>query len=214
MIPDHDETTAGSESVRAQEPAQRPFKAVERGGLARLPKKIREELECRLENSSFRSYAALSEWLSSEGYNVTRRSLKDYRTRFERRLESIRLATEQAREVCKQFKADDLSMQQALMRLVQTEMFVLLTGVHEDKLRASGGGGKTRGAPINVTAVARTVAGLVKASIVQQQWARQISKQVQAKVGKAAKKVEAARKDGLSDTAAGKIRDALLKIQV
>jgi hypothetical protein len=34
------------------------------------------------------------------------------------------------------------------------------------------------------------------------------------KVGKAAKKVEAARKDGLSDNAAGKIRDALLKIQV
>jgi len=43
----------------------------------------------------------------------------------------VRMATEQARIVCEQSKDDDEQMQSALMRLVQTRLFEVLTAANE-----------------------------------------------------------------------------------
>jgi hypothetical protein len=57
-----------------------------------------------------------------------------YNKRFDRQLAAVRMASEQARIVCEQFEDDEGSMQDALMRLVQTEMFNLLVGITEHRI--------------------------------------------------------------------------------
>ena len=73
----------------------------------------------------------LREWLGDNGFEISRRCIDDYRHNFERRLDSVRLASEQARIVCEQSKGDDAQMQSALMRLVQTRLFEVLVVVNE-----------------------------------------------------------------------------------
>ena len=50
MAQDRDQTLAAPESSQTQQPARRSLKTVKRGGVGGLPKKIREELERRLDS--------------------------------------------------------------------------------------------------------------------------------------------------------------------
>ena len=99
------------------------------------------------------------------------RCIDDYRHNFERQLDSVRLATEQARLVCEQFKGDDAQMQSALMRLVQTRLFEILVVAKEKE--TSRKKRQTTVAAVNVAALARCVSGLVKAETEHQRWTKE-----------------------------------------
>jgi hypothetical protein len=210
-----------SESIPAAEVVDAPFPPDPRTGSCKinaLPRRLRAELDRRIRERDFSSYGALEKWLTAEGYYISRTGIYKYGKRFDRQIAAVRIASEQARIVCRQFKGDEASMQEALMRLVQTEMFNLLAGIAENKLRPRSGAGK-RGAgssltPVDLGAVARTVGGLVKASIEHQKWVAKLKEKVAAEVAAAAKKIDAVKSEGLSDAAAAKIRDALLEIKV
>ncbi len=83
------------------------------------------------------------------GSRSRRRAIHKYGQKFERRLDAIRMATEQARIVCEQFKDDDAQMQGALLRLVQTQLFEVLTAAHEKENGSATKRGETV-APVNI----------------------------------------------------------------
>src|ERR1700687_5425786 len=167
------------------------------GKIRRLPEHLKIELDRRLSAGTFRSFRILSDWFADNGYEISHTALHKYGLKFDRRLESIRLATEQARIVCEQFKDDDVNMQGALLRLVQTHLFEILSAVKEEEKRTTGATGariKEKIAPVNITALARSVSGLVRAEAEN----RKLAERTRVAVSEAAKKVDEAREKGLS----------------
>ena len=179
-----------------------------------LPKDLKSELDRRLADGSFRSTRVLSTWLDKNGYRISHQSLTQYGKKFDRRLDAIRLATEQARLVCAQFKDDDVDMQTALLRLVQTRLFEILAAAHEEtevpRVKKKKGVEQPveKVAPINITVLARSVSGLVRAESENRKWAEK----ARAAVAMATKKLEEARDKGLSKNAAAQIRAVLMEI--
>ena len=178
------------------------------GKIRRLPEHLKIELDRRLSAGTFQSFRILSDWFAKNGYEISHTALHKYGLKFDRRLESIRLATEQARIVCEQFKDDDVNMQGALLRLVQTHLFEILSAVKEEEKTTLEEGVKEKIAPINITALARSVSALVRAEAENRKWAER----ARVAVTEATKKVEEARAKGLSVDAADQIRAALMEI--
>jgi hypothetical protein len=178
------------------------------GKIRRLPEHLKIELDRRLSAGTFQSFRILSDWFAEKGYEISHTALSKYRLKFDRRLESIRLASEQARIVCEQFKDDDVNMQGALLRLVQTHLFEMLSAVKEEEISTTGQGAQEKIAPINITALARSVSGLVRAEAENRKWAER----TRAAVAVAATKVDEAREKGLSIDTADQIRAVLMEI--
>jgi Protein of unknown function (DUF3486) len=175
--------------------------------IKRMPRDLKQQLDKFLSEGTMHTSLQLRKWLADNGFEISSRCIADYRHNFERQLESIRLATEQARIVCEQSKGDDAQMQGALMRLVQTRLFEILVVAKEKETS-----GKKRTSPtvaaVNVAALARCVSGLVKAETEHQRWAER----TRAGVAEAEKKVEEARAKGLSKDAAEQIKAVLMEI--
>jgi RNA polymerase-interacting CarD/CdnL/TRCF family regulator len=203
-------------------PARIPFPTAPRRThkIHELPDDLKNELDRRLAEGTFRSHYVLSEWLGRNGYQISHQAINQYGRKFDLRLEAIRLATEQARIVCAQFKDDDVDMQTALLRLVQTRLFEVLSAINEQKKTAKAKRSQKRGedqcedpgeekiATVNITALARCVSGLARAESENRKWAEHAREAVAA----ASKKLEAAREKGLSPQAADQIRAVLMEI--
>ena len=181
-----------------------PFKTWK---IKKLPPDLKEQLDKMLSDGTFYSCRQLSKWLGDNGFEISHAAIHKYGQKFERRLDAIKMATEQARIVCEQFKDDDAQMQSALMRLVQTRLFEVLA-VANEREQGSATGGETTVAPVNITALARSVSGLAKAETEHRKWAERARDGVAA----AEKKVEEARAKGLSKDAADQIKAVLMEI--
>jgi hypothetical protein len=178
-----------------------------RNKINKLPPDLKEGLDRMLGEGRMHTCRQLAKWLGENGFQISHSAIHKYGRKFERRLEAIRMATEQARIVCEQFKGDDEQMQSALMRLVQTHLFEVLTAVNETKNGIEAEGEATI-APVNITALARSVSGLARAETEHRKWAAR----ARANVAEAGRKVEEAREKGLSPEAASQIKSILMEI--
>lgn len=177
--------------------------------VARLPRELRDELNRRLVEGSFANYGSMSEWLRKRGYNFSLKTIRKYGDKLEQRLEAVRLATAQARAVVEATGGDDDDkMNEALRRLVQQHLFAVLVGLSPDPKHQ------------NLTAIARSVAEMGRASIVQKKFAEEMAKKLATKLAVAeGRVVEAARaaaavgeKGGLTAEAEEEIRRALTEV--
>jgi uncharacterized protein DUF3486 len=175
--------------------------------IKKLPPDLKEQLDQMLTDGTFHSCRQLAKWLGDNGFEISHAAIHKYGQKFERRLDAVRMATEQARIVCEQSKDDDAQMQSALMRLVQTRLFEVLTAANEVGQGNANEEGATI-APVNITALARSVSGLVRAESEHRKWAER----ARAGVAEAEKKVDEARSKGLSKEAAEQIKAVLLEI--
>ena len=183
-----------------------PFKTWK---IKKLPPDLKEELDRMFSEGTLHSCRQLAKWLGDNGFEISHAAIHKYGQKFERRLDAIRLATEQARIVCERFKDDDdEQMHGALMRMVQTRLFEVLGSANEREKRTAAEGGATI-APVNITALARSVSGLARAETEHRKWAER----ARAGVAEAEKKIEEARGKGLSPDAADQIRAVLLEIE-
>ncbi len=173
----------------------------------RMARDLKQQLDALLREGTMQTSLQLQKWLADNGFEISRRCIDDYRHNFERQLDSVRLATEQARMVCEQFKGDDAQMQGALLRLVQTRLFEILV-VAKGKETSGKKLNSPTVAAVNVGALARCVSGLVKAETEHQKWAEHM----RAGVAAVAQKVEEARSKGLSKEAADQIKAVLMEI--
>jgi hypothetical protein len=181
-----------------------PFKTWK---IKKLPPDLKEELDRMLTEGTLHSCRQLAKWLGDNGFEISHAAIHKYGQKFERRLDSVRIATEQARIVCEQFKDDDEEMQNALMRLVQTRLFEVLSAANETE-PGSANEEEATVAPVNVTALARSVSGLARAETEHRKWAER----ARANVAEAEKKVDEARAKGLSKDAAEQIKAVLMEI--
>jgi len=181
-----------------------PFKTWK---IKKLPPDLKEQLDRMLTDGTLHSCRQLAKWLGDNGFEISHAAIHKYGQKFERRLEAVRIATEQARMVCEEFKDDDERMQSALMRLVQTRLFEVLSSTSESEPGRENNE-RTTVAPVNVTALARSVSGLARAETEHRKWAER----ARANVAEAEKKVDEARSKGLSKDAAEQIKAVLLEI--
>jgi hypothetical protein len=174
----------------------------------RMPDDLKKELDRLLGEGTVHSSRQLAKWLADNGFAISHMTIYRYGQKFERRLEAVRLATEQARVVCETFKDDDQQMQTALLRLVQTRVFEVLQAANERPTGRAKAGAVSL-TPVNISVLARTVSGLVRAEVEHLKW----KERTRAMLAAAESKLNEARSQGLSEAMADSIRSVLLDIE-
>lgn len=176
-----------------------------KGKLKSLPPGVREELDRRLVQGGFMNYRGLADWLGAQGCAITTAAVQRYGSKLERRLEAVKLATMQAKSVIEASPDDDNKINEALLRLVQQHLFTVLVELKTEDLSG-----------VNVAALARSVAQIARAAIVQKKFTEEIRNSIEQKTREAGDKVistvKAAARGGLSPQAEREIRKALLEI--
>lgn len=163
-----------------------------RSKVASLPAKVKEWLDNSLMESNFSGYEALAAELDRRGYSIGKSALHRYGSEFEVKLASLKMASEQAKAVVQAAPDDEGAVNEALMRLVQEHLF---------KLLMSGGD------QMDLPKVAKAVAELGKASVVQKKWQAEYREKAEA----AASRVEKiAKKGGLNQATVEEIRREIL----
>ena len=139
----------------------------QRSKILTLPDNVKADLNNRLISGGFAGYEALSEWLISEGYEISKSALHRYGTEFEQRLGAIRVATEQARAVVDAAGDDAGVKSDGLMALVQEKAFQALVRMEEP-------------GDMSLASLGRMVADLSRASIAQKRWMAEIKQKTAA----------------------------------
>ncbi|BAV74125.1 Mu-like prophage FluMu protein gp27 [Pseudomonas chlororaphis subsp. aurantiaca] len=164
-----------------------------RSKVASLPKPVKDWLDKALAENNFSEYESLAAELSAQGFSISRSSLQRYGQDFESKLSALKMASEQARAVVAAAPDEEGAVNEALMRLVQEHLFKLLMTEGDNKF--------------DLPKVAKAVAELGKASVVQKKWQAEWREKTEA----AAARVEKiAKKGGLSADTVDEIRREIL----
>lgn len=170
----------------------------QRSKVQTLPDTIKADLDKKLVTGGFCDYVALSEWLSQQGFEISKSALHRYGSEFETRLASIKIATQQAQAIAEAAGDDQGVLGDALTRLVQEKTFQLLIemeSIDPEKM--------------DFTKLGRMVAELNKASIQQKKWINEMKEKT---VKTADEVVKTAKAGGLSAEKAEQIRKQILGI--
>lgn len=175
-----------------------------RSSILQLPEDLRRELNARLVSQGFADYDGMEAWLADElqkrgmELTVSRSAIHRHGKEFEEKLEKLRIATEQARAIAEGAEDDAGAMSDALLRMVQTELFDVLVDLQD-------------GDKVNIHKIGLTVARLARASVNQKKWAAEVHEKLKA----AAKKVDdLGKKAGLTKEVADQIRAQILGVEV
>lgn len=159
---------------------------------------MRAALDRRLIANGFSGYEGLSEWLSDQGYTISKSAIHRYGQPFEQRIQALKMATDQARAIVETAPDDEGAVSEALMRLVQEKLFQGLMDFQMDPDK-----------PLNLASAAKAVAELSRATVTQKKW----QAEVRAKAEAAAAAVEKiATSGGLSRESVEDIRRAILGV--
>ncbi len=168
-----------------------------RSAVEQLPELLRADLNSRLVKGGFKGYVELAEWLTKQGYQISKSALGRYGQKFEERCDALKLVTEQARVIVAENPDDDNAVNEALLRLAQEKAYKVLLDMEvspED---------------IDLPKLVRAIADMSRASVNQKKW----QTEVREKAAAAAAGVEKiAKKGGLSDQAVADIRKQILGI--
>ena len=165
-----------------------------RGKVAQLPPEVKAWLDQALVESNFSGYEALSAELAERGFSIGKSALHTYGQGFEDRLAALKMASEQAKAVVAAAPDEEGAVNEALMRLVQEHLFKLLMA---------------KDGKIDLPKVAKAVAELGRAAVVQKKW----QAEVRAKAEAAAQNVEKiAKKGGLNADTVAAIRREILGV--
>lgn len=159
-----------------------------------LPAEVKEWLDQALIENNFSQYKALSAALAERGHSIGKSALHEYGQNFEDRLSALRTASEQAKAMVAAAPDDEGAVNEALMRLVQEQIF--------NSLMAQDG-------KVDLAKTAKAVAELGRASVVQKKW----QAEVRLKAESAAQAVEKiAKKGGLSADTVAEMRREILGV--
>lgn len=159
-----------------------------------LPPEVKEWLDQALIENNFSQYEALSAALAERGHSIGKSALHEYGQNFEDRLSALRTASEQAKAMVAAAPDDEGAVNEALMRLVQEQIF--------NSLMAQDG-------KVDLAKTAKAVAELGRASVVQKKW----QAEVRLKAESAAQAVEKiAKKGGLSADTVAEMRREILGV--
>lgn len=163
-----------------------------------LPEDIKRVLDEKLAAGGFKDYAALSAWLKTMGWQLSKSAIHRYGQGFAEKLSTLKLVTEQAKAVVDTAPDKEGAVNDALVRLVQEKLFDVLMNLDTGKLKQEA-----------ISKIARAIADLGKASVMQKQWMAKVQERAALA---AAEAVSIAKSGGLSDAAADEIRRKILGV--
>lgn len=170
-----------------------------------LPEAIRAELERRLIASGFGGYEELEAWLAAQGFEIGKSSLHRDGAKLKRRLEAIKASTEAARTLAEAAPDDEGHLSGSVISMVQSDIFnvlLKLQDAQDDEVNPT-----ERLALLS--AAAKSVAELTRASVNQKKWMTEVRSRVKAAADAA---VKIAKKGGLSAEAVSELRARILGV--
>ena len=96
-----------------------------------LPEDARRWLERALAENNFSGYQALEELLREKGYAISKSAIHRYGQKIERRFAAIKASTEAARFLTEGASDDQDARSEAVIALVQTELFESIINLQE-----------------------------------------------------------------------------------
>lgn len=177
-----------------------------------LPVEVRHWLERALADSNFTGYQQLEELLAERGFSISKSAIHRYGQKIERRFAAIKASTEAARMLIDGASDDQDARSEAVIALVQTEMFESILNLQEaseedmDPAERLG----------LLSAAAKNIATLSRASVNQKKFRldeqARIEKEARAKlIEEQEEKLEEMRgADGMSEEMESRIRRILL----
>lgn len=157
-----------------------------RSKVAQLPKLFKEWLDKALIEGNFSDYDLLEAELKAHGCDISRSAIHRYGQKFEERLSSLKLVTEQARAVVQAAPDEDGAVNDALVRLTQEKLFSVLLELNVDPKN------------VDLSKLAKAVAELGKASVMQKRWQQEARQKAFAEAANAVG--EAAQAQGMDAT--------------
>ena len=155
-----------------------------------LPRGLRARLDALIVEQGFAGYTELADWIAEQGHPIGKSALHQHGAALERRIEQTRLATEQAEALLAAAPDDAGALAEGALRQVQTLIFDLLLAAERGDMK-------------QITAAARALAEVARASISIRRERRQVLKEA------AAAADEAASRAGLTTDTAAAIRAAI-----
>lgn len=102
-----------------------------RGKVDALPEEVRRWLERALTDSGFSGYEQLEAMLAERGFAISKSAIHRYGQKIERRFAAIKASTEAARLLTEGAADDQDARSEAVIALVQTEMFESIINLQE-----------------------------------------------------------------------------------
>lgn len=163
-----------------------------------LPDPVKKELDRRLVSGGFCDYVALSGWLATQGFEISKSAINRYGKEFEKRLSAIKIATEQAQAIAEESRDDEGNMNDALVRLCQEKAFQVLVKMADPDPEN-----------VDINKMGIMISRLTRASVAQKKWMAE----ARAKAVSAADEVaKTARAGGLSADKVDEIKRRILGI--
>lgn len=144
-----------------------------------LPEDLRRELEDRLVRGAFSGYHDLSSWLTEQGYEIGKSAIHSYGQGLKRKLAAIRASTEAARLIAEAAPDEEDRRSEAVMSMVQSDMFAMLVALQEAEEADPSKRIKLLGN------AARAIADLSRASIAQKKHAAAVQAKLDALLSEA-----------------------------
>lgn len=126
-----------------------------------LPPEVRAWLDRALLAGNFSGYELLAAELAARGYTIGKSAIHRYGQKFERRLAAIKASTEAARMLTEGAADDQDARSEAVIALVQTELFETIVNLQEATEEAIDPAERVK----LLSAAARNVADLSRASV-------------------------------------------------
>lgn len=173
-----------------------------RSKITSLPPDVKAWLDSALVEGDFSGYDLLAEALRAKGYDISKSAIHRYGQTFEDKLAALKMASQQARAVVEAAPDNEGAVNEALMRLVQEKIFQLLMVSEEGQ--------------IDLPKVAKAVAELGKATVVQKKFRREEQERIERAareqlLAEQEEKLEEMRgADGMSEQMEARIRRILL----
>jgi len=150
---------------------------VKRSSIGNLPKEVRAWLDSALIEGNFSRYEALEVALQEKGYQISKSAIHRYGQPLQRRLAAIKASTEAARMLTEGAADDQDARSEAVIALIQTEMFDSILALQE--------AAETMGDPIKrmdaMSKVAKNIATLTRASVGLKKFQTEVREKLEAK---------------------------------
>jgi hypothetical protein len=143
-----------------------------------LPEDVRRWLERALTEKGFAGYEELEALMRDKGYAISKSAIHRYGQKIERRFAAIKASTEAARMLTEGAADDQDARSEAVIALVQTEMFEAILNMQEaseEEISAADRIGM-------LSAAAKNVATLARASVTLKKFQSEVRDKIAAKM--------------------------------
>lgn len=137
----------------------------------KLPKEVRAWLDQSLVEGNFSGYELLESELKGRGYSIGKSSIHRYGQKIERRMAAIKASTEAAKLITEGARDDQDARSEAVIALVQTELFETIVNLQE------AGEEEDPGERLSLlSSAAKNIATLTRASVTQKRHSADVRK--------------------------------------